>query len=613
MQKSYDFVSVKCNNEPFPNNYWSLYKLGLDGSFINVVAHNPLSVALAVFSVLTSVVTLFATNLLTTALATSVVPIWHILLLIVVLMSHDVNTLLTVLFKKQIQECKNKLFLKIMTAISNCVKNAPMEIHRKYNASDLYEAIQRIVWIYERTTQMIITTAISVIRSVIISIFVMWNNIVLFPIIAISYFIALYFIIPLLYADETKKDDAKHLWERAYTALNNDRNQVLNPNVIPTCSNISAVRKFLEIFSYYGTRDTKWDKSQYMLSLFQNVTVFLIIVALWCKGSYAMILIVLMNRDSFFSVVTAYSDMINTGKRSEKSSEKIFAIINAINDAHKKYATKFCPNKNNEMHSLHFHDLQLDLIPENNTDECNNKTRTIRLHEGHIDFGKLQFILLSASSGSGKSALISLLAGRYSNSCCSQSMVTYTDGTCEHKEFADLVHYRHEVRQLAAEEWKFYGKLKGTLRDFIPFTEIGINAVRDMLIERLHINANVVPISMDDQISTTLSPGEIQRFVAAIELLRAKTSKQDYLILDEVDKDLDPETGICIMKWIIANFNCPIFLVSHSPDVKKFLFNKHLINSVWTYHENPLNSLVTDINIQQPTSDLIACSYDDCD
>ncbi len=158
--------------------YWHIYvQYGLCGSYINLVYQNPLMIAIELLSLSINVVTIFAYKLLTDAIYASSPQRYYLSLLIFILLSRDITNFIKLLCKSRIQVYKNNTFTRILTAVDTHIKNAPIEIHNKYSASDLYDALQRFLWVHHNTTQMIITTTVSVIRSIIISMFVVWNNI----------------------------------------------------------------------------------------------------------------------------------------------------------------------------------------------------------------------------------------------------------------------------------------------------------------------------------------------------------------------------------------------------------------------------------------------------
>lgn len=623
--------------------YWYIYKqYGLNGSFLNMVRWHPLSFVMGVLSLMISTVSMVATQKLTIALSLEDVRAWYILLMACVLLSHDAMSLMTIICKKYIQQYKNNLFGRVVAGIYAHVQTAPMDVHKKYSSSDIYDAMNRFLWVYDRTTQLIITTIIGVAKSIVISILVIEKNRALIPVIMLSYYILLRHIIPSLYKDK-RNESSSNLWERSHFAVADDKNYTYNPIVTDKQDSKKVANSFMDVFVYFGNRDMKWDIAHSSLSIFQNITVFIILVVLWANKSYAMIIVVLLNKDSFFSVATAYSDMINTGKHSERSLEKIIGILNAIDKAKLELCDiksdnvgvieavcaigtgntiigtigVFDPfNKVNtfvdasnehkkKIKRIEFYDMTIPLCGE----KTKVQSRSIKLMHGSIEFDKRNVILLVGKTGSGKSVTLDTLTGLYDDRRFNKMIVTYANGTNCACEFNALRCSRVTIRQNVTDEYMHHGSLKVTLRELFPFDNI--TDIRSMLTKHFCLDERIVPHDPDEQLSATLSGGERQRFMIAAKIKEALRSKPDYIVLDEIDRAIDPSTGLAIIEWIIESFDCPIILVSHLTEIKLMLLKKGLISNVWMYTENHENSSIINIDIRLPSPDLVMISMDD--
>ena len=77
------------------------------------------------------------------------------------------------------------------------------------------------------------------------------------------------------------------------------------------------------------------------------------------------------------------------------------------------------------------------------------------------------------------------------------------------------------------------------------------------------------------------SPGELQIIVVASQIWKAIKIKSPFLLLDEIERNIDFETVKKMFDKILSVYFGTIILITHLPDLKKYL-KKH-IGQTWHY------------------------------
>jgi len=113
-----------------------------------------------------------------------------------------------------------------------------------------------------------------------------------------------------------------------------------------------------------------------------------------------------------------------------------------------------------------------------------------------------------------------------------------------------------------------------------------IKTLTTFLTDVFRLNEASIPQKLTDCPPAKLSGGEIQRYVLAHHIWMIQQVKPDCVFLDEVDRALDKDTAIHIVRWIVRTIPAYHTIVSHLTEVKEMLHKEGLIDLVWKYEND---------------------------
>lgn len=596
--------------------YWNIYIThGLDGALWHLLRVYPMATVFIVVSLMTNVICTFATQELLKSLSIETgVGLVHIVWLIVVLFFPDLKSLLSMLLEKHIRRHKSKITEKILYAINYTYEyEAPLDIYAKYSNNDYYHGLHGFMWIYDNTTDSIIETSIGIVRSIVICAFVLWNNVALFPIIGLCYILMWKYMIPWLYGDKEKLNSTQ-LREATFNATVESRNCIFNPQ-FRQFGKANVVDAFMKLNAFFRNRGAKWQHAHSILNLCQNIMLFVVFVMLYMTKSYATIIVVLLNKDSFFAIVRSYVTMVDTEKHAEKSLEPIVKILDDIDEMLSKLTKIKIDSKEFEdtleIEHIDFEGIEIDIKATGNSQsasgwqgQCDEQyNRKVVMGPCTLNLNsKKRGVLLVGPSGFGKSILIKEFAGLKS---LTGIMGTSMSGVKNNKKIKEEITFddlrvagaRLYIGQDLAEVCTYNGAICMSLGFMFPEAS-SVEEIKQFLMKSFMLSAAVIPQTLDEKLSSKLSDGERIRYVCASQLWKALHCKKrpHFMLLDEIDRALDAQTAEDMIKHIFAMFDCCIIMVTHSPDVRKALSESDSVSTVCEYAKDPTDEHVMRIH-----------------
>jgi ABC-type bacteriocin/lantibiotic exporter with double-glycine peptidase domain len=180
-------------------------------------------------------------------------------------------------------------------------------------------------------------------------------------------------------------------------------------------------------------------------------------------------------------------------------------------------------------------------------------------------FNQGDVILLVGDSGSGKSSFVNIIGGWYT---CDRYNGQFVTNGHEFNSFQSFNKYRVYSQQndRLFTEGNVVQNIAGDLDNYNMINvmeSIYIGGCDDFVNDKNMYNSVV-----------TLSGGQKSRILVARIIYKVLSMGDDikYIILDEIDKAIQPELGVEIMRRIIKlckKLGCMIFVVAHTTEVKQ--------------------------------------------
>jgi ABC-type dipeptide/oligopeptide/nickel transport system ATPase subunit len=184
-----------------------------------------------------------------------------------------------------------------------------------------------------------------------------------------------------------------------------------------------------------------------------------------------------------------------------------------------------------------------------------------------------------------------VFAGLRSDIVSDNVYVTYSDNTSEYTNFSKLKHSRIYLDQGLPEEFRINDEIKHNLSELFP-SETNIQIVQDFLINDLKIFKGNVPSNFDECPHSNISGGERQRFTVGPFIWNAEKTGAQWLILDEIDRALDKDTAMHMIKNIVKRTNCHLIIISHLSEVKNMLINElECVDQILRYDDSDPNEI----------------------
>lgn len=176
-----------------------------------------------------------------------------------------------------------------------------------------------------------------------------------------------------------------------------------------------------------------------------------------------------------------------------------------------------------------------------------------------LDIASKRVLVLGGMSGCGKTSLLNWMAGLYDshdeNLIEIQDLKIQLGSTQTESDFRNIQSKRFLIAQFVTEMYLCDGFIEAPLKDLFPHSK-SIDEIKEFLTTGFLLKETVIPKSLNDCPPKTLSGGEKQRFVIAIQVWLAQLSRPDIVMLDEIDRSLDPETAVHMMDFVLKKLNC---------------------------------------------------------
>lgn len=598
-----------------PHTYWSLFHKGVDsGGTLWGMRHflfkNILVPFLIIVEIASSSLSVYMMGKVSGLASMSKVS-GAFVLLTAIFSSYFVTVIKYLLRNKQKvirQNVIEKIFKYIDHTIENPVANN-FKIRLANNVSKRHRAIMGPVWTYANVVDTVVSLSTQIFRTITVVAFIGREHVWIVGVVCVGYFVVYKWIIPIVTKDETYPDMQKKR-EQAYSAYALHDNDTINPSH-PYKSD-SYIAKIVDLPLSWNEFDNRQTVSQTIISVSQDVIVYSIVLFFFLVNDYSNMLLLMLNRKSLFGMVDVWISLIKREQNAKKNMKELLSILDscatgtieedvAISEEITAETDELSDDvvitmplltsTNNyepgetegsfskKIVSITVTDFKYDFIKPFNDGQYKGKRDSYIEILNDVTFNFNRGVnYIRGKKGCGKSILLSLLAGQYEGKICKNMFATYNTGERKllENEFADLVHERNYIHQKVAENMTFNGGIKMILSDLYP--GMSLEAIREFC-EIFGIQ-NKVPGSVNEMFPDKLSGGEIQAVAVSSCIAKALQSNPQFLVVDEIDKAMDDESAISVVKWLTDHFNGPIFMVSHKKTVGQYLANNNLLLNV---------------------------------
>ncbi|NBX77368.1 MAG: ATP-binding cassette domain-containing protein, partial [Proteobacteria bacterium] len=455
-----------------------------------------------------------------------------------IIFSSNVGNLTNVLMRKKTNECNLQIVKNIHRAIDETLTRATPEMRAKHNMQKQFNLKTKSTWVYENITNTVITIITQTIQSIVICYYIVSNEPVLIIPIITFYGLMWRYVIPYVTSKRIeKKVDHETMWARVYYAMFHQMTNQINPSFDNHAPD--NIDKLMEMIQIFNERSFDQENENYIISLAENCIIAGIAMVIIINEKYFLLVTLLINGSLLFSIIDAYITMKKIENNAEKSTKPLFDMLNEIENDKRKVATQRTISSGIQrikINSVAFKEIMIDPV--------------------EISCRKGGSLLLEGATGCGKSLTLKYLAGLYSGNLCSVTVIG-NNGIETNEELSGLLTHRCFVPQTLGDVAKYHGEIKATFGDFYPSEnpKESYEEIKDFLQVVFQLRSAVIPSAPDKLFSNTLSGGEVQRFVVASYIWRilSTPTPPDFVILDEIDKALDKDTAVRIMKWIFTN------------------------------------------------------------
>jgi len=327
----------------------------------------------------------------------------------------------------------------------------------------------------------------------------------------------------------------------------------------------------------------------------------LISLSLYMTTNQQMVLWILLNGSKLFGlsdILTRTDEIKNLSSSRVASHLRIFdeslsntdieiCIDMCSHNPVTSYSSPSMERKTTDLGSTQLNDIKIGKIDM----QMDGGYRLESLTPVSIDFSKPGFVMMNGPKGCGKSLTIDLFAGMYDGTVCSGTM--NVNGRLSTDEFNTQLLRKNTfyIQQLVSDRYRQnkVNTLAMSLRELFPgasFQQIKEYLTHFDLLKKLP-SGTTKPDVLDVQLGKnerSFSPGELQAFVLATQLYKAKQLGVKLLLLDEPERNIDYET----VKKIFDNVIIPlvtkremtIVMITHNDTLKTYLKDQAVVKSV---------------------------------
>lgn len=482
-----------------------------------------------------------------------------------------------------------KIFLKKKTQVINNILNyikltfsqAPNSFHNNYDIRDKYQSFTTSLWGFDSIVDNLINLISSLIKLLIITIVISYNN----NNIGILILLFNFFLIIMMpkidkYLIVINDTNYKKFYIDAYydTIIDNEIRtnpitqniQEHNTKINDTLNNI--ISKFSKIEFIYTIKCI-------IRTCCKNLFLILTIYIAYYQKNHNLIILLFINRNIIFGISDHYEKYKKNEISNNKNMEQLLEMLNFLNNYYK--LNNIHCYQHNQLNKYTLNNLILTNLYH--TFMRDEKTVSKVLQSNIIKFFfniDKNIILIDGKTGCGKSLFAKIIAGEmdetYYNLHNDDMQIT----------FNDLIKERIIINQKTSEEYTYNGSIQLTLNKLYPMNNDMINIFEIVDFLKIFNLDNKINFS-NNSFSNKLSGGEKQRVILSSFFWKIIQTKPSYVIIDEPEKGLDESTLLNIMKWFFDNYKGLIILITH---------NQMLLNLSKTKCQSVLNYSFEDEN-----------------
>jgi len=463
-------------------------------------------------------------------------------------------------FNGMIEKSNLAINRRIIDGVNKRILKAPLHMQQKYNLACHFEALSRYMWTFTDVVSMLVMAVVNSARSLVVCVYVSFKEPRLFVILAISYWILWKYCIPLMLRGQKTKECT--LWQNQYYALLEERDCVINPMLKKNIS-ISTADASVTHYADFLNKMTTQKKLTLIISGVQNGIVLVLIMAVIFAGQYNTALILVMNRNALFGIVTEYVNIRSIDITNTVGTEKIIGILDGIEEEQQRL--------DNIKEEEQQQQQRLDNIKEKEKEKQRLDNISFEFNGTNInmDMTAGKVTLLSGVSGSGKTTFMNMLAGL--TVLPTPVFATYGKEIIQ-TTFKELLDSRIYIQQTTVEDYIINGSIRTSHRLLFPGAT-DIYEIRDFLSRVFLLKDTCLPKAMDDEPREGMCGGEKQRYVVASQLWKIQKANPEFILLDEIDRALDKPTAVHILKWIVQNIPSRIVLITHLKEEVQDMLN----------------------------------------
>jgi ABC-type multidrug transport system fused ATPase/permease subunit len=348
-------------------------------------------------------------------------------------------------------------------------------------------------------------------------------------------------------------------------------------------------------------RDKLSTESTSKIASCECILIVFAIIYLYLIDNTSMVLFVIIYRDTLFSFLHVLNELDETKNIYNGRLTSSYEMINTAIENNSKIQIIIDTGVKDEIDSEDksllapdTHEMPITDIQSIVINKLNIKVSDILrlIYDGIITMifiQEFQIILLNGKKGCGKSVTMATLGGFYDNQVSNGILV---NGILMKDEFRDLNELRVWIRQLVVDDYKANKNKTVTMTLNQLFPNGTYDEIKKFL-ENFDM-AHKLPEDLDTPVSKDqngLSPGETQCIVVASQIWKAFKVNASFLLLDEIERNIDFETVRKIFTFLKETYKGTIFLITHLPELKRFIAPS--IVQSWNYKENTGDGILT--------------------
>ena len=571
------------------SHFWAIYLLGVDD--IYCVKY---TLIIIIAQLLIGIITTFLSNKIIMINDKENISMNAFVIIIIIC---NMEKTITQLFNKLMMPLSNnekrKISAKIITWIEKVFNDSTFEWKRSNPDNTQKEAIDTIYTTYMNVTWQItyiITTSINIIIFLLIA---FYNSIIIGCVALIGCGLMIKF--RSQFSNKLEKVDLNMTSKTKNIRLEIENQYICRSEslVNPIIKNTLSFEKYNPVVGH-NKLTSEWDEREKLtlnMILINDFIkgIIIIILSLYYIDDIKMVIWLSMNGIKIFGLIDVISSF---DQIKNLSSSRISSHIKMIDDL--KIDCQYHNNVNEKTKT----DEKIETITIQHVNhKLTDTLHLVSMSSFNIDFNVEGIILFDGHKGCGKSLTMDIIAGHYDNSVCNETM--HINGLKTNDEFKSQIIQKNRfyVQQLVSDRFRRnrLNTISFTLRDL--FTQMTHEKILKYL-EHFDMH-NKMPKKTDcnsmDILDICLgtnersfSPGEMQALIMASQLHYAHLHNSQFLLLDELERNIDYETvkkifDNIIIKKHINKHKRTIALITHNNELKMHLKQNKIVKQVFHF------------------------------